>query len=652
LILLKKLKIFLQLISIHMNVTRMPSVKISFNAVQKDFPSACALLAGAKGLSAATWSTHAVTTDSTFKELILALATLRTELDPAVPDKKFCTVEQMAMVAREMGKCNKAISSGSTAMEAFLTDLGVSAKGGKLFFPHEENKTRPLCKTGRAEGYIEAVLMEDVPKRLTCITLAEAFALKKQSAAPKPAAGGGGGGAAAPATVQKIPVSIFRASEEAGISTVIEMHHMSRRKGCHVPAVSFWPALRTSMCSPAVVAKQVIGHDKRPVVELFVPCPGCVTHNELERAAGREVKEPEMIQLPFGAVCHFVQKVFKEEEAAKERPRLAVVPLMEDKSKLPIAMLYNFARASAAMRNPGLMAFRCPNAECLCAEEPRFFEPHAGCTRCISEFKSGAISHYHSMRCVSCNTEACGLCNKPRSAHSLDGEVCPRTSVVTEEMRVEGRKQNPQILYCRVCDVACYRGEGCAHLECGSCKHHFCALCEEATPMVAGSSRYRHECRMKGIHPDASIYHPRAAHMGMLDRAVVNPEAHHMIWTSQNLVAKGMRAFGRKQQARLLERMRVADVAAMAAGGGGAAAAVGGGGAAAAVGGGGAAAAVGGGGGALMVGGGAAAAGGGGALMVGGGLAAALVGMLLGGQGDALNDEELAEQMQEAEWGQ
>jgi hypothetical protein len=550
----------------------MPSVKSSYDAVKKDFPSACALLAGAKGLSAATWSTHAVTTDPTFKALIQALVVLLDGFDPTLPDKKFCKVEQIAMVAREMGKCNKAISAGSTAMVAFLTDLGVSAKGGKLFFPHEENKTRPLCKTDSAKRYIEAVLMEDVPERFTCITLDEAFALKKRSAVPKLAAGGGGGAAAA-AAVQKIPVSIFRSSEEAGIGTATELHTVSRRKGCHVPAVALWPALLARMLSPAVVAKQVIGRDKRPVVELFVPCPGCVTHNELE---------PEMIHLSFRAVCHFVQNVFKEEESAKERPRVALVPLMEDKSKLPIDMFYNFARASAAMRNPKLMAFRCPNEECLCAEEPRFFEPHAMCTGCVASFKAGEVTYFHMMRCMSCPTVACGLCNKPRAKHVGEREMCPRVKKITAEVRAAGRIEGT--LFCPACEVPIQWMDGCPHLTC-KCGYHFCGNCEQELPVQATGTRYTHECP-NPARANAYFHTPAqaAAHGAMGVRGIreVNPTAHHMIWTSQSLAPKGIRAFGRKQQQAAI-RERAAAAMAGGGGGGGAAAAVGGGGGGAAM---------------------------------------------------------------------
>jgi hypothetical protein len=656
-----------------MIVSRMTSLKISFNVAREYNASVCALLAGAKGLSAATWSTHAVTTDSTLKPLIQALVVLLDGFDPTLPDKRFCTVEQMTMVAREMGKCNKAISAGSTAMVAFLTDLGVSAKGGKLFFPHEENKTRPQDRLERGKAYAAAVVLVE-PDDPSSIKLEEAFALKKHSAVPAPAAGGGGAEAAGGggAAVVKIPVDIFRSSEE--VRVMVEMHPGSRRKGCHVPAGSLWPALRASMCSPNVVAKQEIGYDKRPVVMIHVPCPGCETHNQLARAAGLEVKKPELVKLPFGPLCNFVQKVFKEEEAAAEKacPLPAMIPLMEDKSKLPIAVLYDVVRASAAKRNPELSSFRCPNEECLCAEKPRIFKPHAGCMDCITRFNEGEVTYFHLMRCQSCDTEACGLCNKPRDKHEGEREMCPRKKKITAEERAAARLENNY--FCPLCEVPVHWIDGCPHLTCPNldCNHHWCANCDGHLRVSANGTRYTHECPNPGranayFHTQAQA----AAHglIGPLGRAEKNPTVHHMIFIGGVLNGKGMRAFGRKQ----LEAARARRAAAAgggggggggaaAAGGGGGAAAAGGGGGAAAAGGGGGAAAAGGGGGAAAAGGGggggaamAAAAGGGGAAAAGGGGAAAAGGggaaAAGGGADEEVDDAALAQQMQLAEWG-
>jgi hypothetical protein len=571
------------------------------------------------------------------------------------------------MVAREMGKCNKAISAGSTAMVAFLTDLGVSAKGGKLFFPHEENKARPQNRLEDGIAYTAAVLADE-PDDPSSIKLDEAFALKKHSAVPAPAAGGGGAEAAGGgAAVVKIPVSIFRSSEE--IRVMVEMHEGSRRKGCHLPAGSLWPALRASMCGEKVVAKQEIGYDKRPVVVIYVPCPGCETRNQLARAAGREVKEPALVKLPFGPLCNFVQKVFKEEEAAAEKacPLPAMIPLMEDKSKLPIAEFYGVVRASAAKRNPELSSFRCPNEECLCAEKPRIFKPHASCIGCITRLNEGEVTYFHLMRCLSCDTEACGLCNKPRDKHEGEREMCPRKKKITAEERAAARLENNY--FCPLCEFPVHWVDGCPHLTCPNldCNHHWCANCDGHLSVSANGTRYTHECPNPGranayFHTQAQA----AAHgpIGPQGRAEKNPTAHHMIFFGGNLNGKGMRAFGRKQ----LEAARARRAAAAGGGGGGAAAAAGGGGG----GGGGAAAAAGGGGGAAMAaaagGGGAAAAGGGGAAAAGGGggamaaaaggggampggLFAALAGALLGGIHAADGDDAaLAAQMQAAEW--
>lgn len=624
--------------------------KISFNAAQPDFPAVCALIVGAKGLSTALWSTHSATTDSTLKALLTVLEGPRREFDEAIPNKKFCSLDELVKIGSFMGKCNKAISSGSKAMEAFLTDLGVPIKDGKRFFPHEENKTRSLDKTGPVKGRLGEVLLlepEEMPKEWSCISLAEAFAMKVGGAAPvaaaAPMAAGGGGALAAALAVPlpfslKLPVEIFKAGTEhpRGLGTLVTLHKGSRRKECRVPVSCLLLELGAQFRADnaSIVAKQII-RDKRPVVELFLPCPLC--------------KENEKIHLPFGSFCNFVQKIDEAGEKVKlaKRPIPAMIPLAEE-LELDIVTRYSLVRSAAARRNPSLLAFRCPKPDCKCAEEPRFFEAHAGCIGCVLSFKSGEITYFHEMRCTTCTTEACGLCNKPRSEHVGEREMCPRVKKITAEERAEGRREGT--LFCPACELPIQWMDGCPHLTC-KCGFHFCGNCEKELPVQATGTRYTHACPNPGR---ANAYFHTAAQAAAIGIGVlgvpgfreVNPARAHRIFTTQTWTMPGTRAWDRRRVAplraegahdALVARARVL-VEHMAAGGGGAAAAP---------------MAAGGGGAAVPM-----AAGGGGAAAVpmaagGGGAAAAIIlGALFGAVADGDdNDAALAERMQAEEWG-
>lgn len=502
---------------------------INFSTVEVMAPEVAEIIKLSAKLSDEEWASHMKTTSYNLLALLNALgvssgktASCRKRFNADAPKMKVFFQKEIENIEKLMGKCNKLISAGSDSLkdieallakaflkdaEAFLTSIGIAPAEGPRkvrFFPHEPNKKRSSeGKSATAKTYAMTILgMEELPEERCYITLDEALNLSKAV-----------GGKAA--VYEKLPLKMFQSLDEFD-GTLVKLHKGTRRTLCCIPACCLWPALLANFRS--ATAKTVTGHGGTLRVEIFVSCPGC--------------KEKE-IHIPYAAVCNFVKKVFAEQEAAKEKATKDLSLLdrrkMEDQSMLPIGKLYNNTRFRAAMSNPDFQAFRCPNDKCPCAEEPRFFEPHSSCTKCISDFKSGAISRYHVMQCPSCSTEACGLCNKPRADHSIDGEVCPRKSIITEEMRVEGRKQLPKpILYCKICDVACIRDEGCAHLTC-ICGHHFCALCEE--PMPKGDmGRYGgHKCG-KPDHPDAAIFHPGAVWMAPSDVAGYNPHKYHRIY--------------------------------------------------------------------------------------------------------------------------
>ena len=517
----------------------MDANKVSFTVVEGHSSFTAAIIRMAKSLSDASWANHMQTTDPIFRMLLVALQGPCSRYNAIAPLRKVFTLSEVNMIARDMGLCNHAIAAGSTSMDAFLTELGIPAQtlGARQlrFFPHDSHK-RVVNREGPVREFIDVMLAADVPERFTCITLEEALmSVAKQGQAP---------------TANKLPFEAFQfgAEHPLGLSTLVDLHTPTRRRACRVPISTLYSELDRAFraSDDRNIAKQIIVSSSKgthPVVEVFIPCPKCTGDH----------KHP--IHLPFNAFCSFMTQVNKEKEAEKlkARPACGLLSVAEEE-ELDIVARYNRVRTAAAKRNPLLLSFTCPKAECKCSSEPRFFEHSPECKGCVETAKSGGVSHFHEMRCIDCATEACGLCSKPKSAHIGERELCPREKRVSAEERAEARKEGN--LFCPACDTAIQWMDGCPHLTCGACQYHFCGNCEQTLPVDPRTgSRYTHVCPNPG-RANAYFHTATQAAGGVVyvprGHAEYNPVRYHAIFDSRKLVPNRVR-----DRARAIARARV-----------------------------------------------------------------------------------------------
>jgi hypothetical protein len=516
----------------------MDANKVSFTVVEGHSSFTAAIIRMAKSLSDASWANYMQTTDSIFGALLIALQGPRSRYNAAAPLHKVFTLPEVNKITRNMGLCNHAIAAGSTVMDAFLTELGIPVQtvgANQLrFFPHDSHK-RVVNREGPVRTFIEDMLATDVPARFTCMTLEKAFAsVAKKGQTP---------------TADKLPFEAFQygAEHPLGLSCLVDLHPPTRRRACRVPISTLCSELDRAFraSDDRIIAKQIIASSSKgvhPVVEVSIPCPKCTGDSK------------HSIHLPFNAFCSFMTQVNKEKEVAKlaARPVQGLLAFAEEE-ELDIVARYNRIRSAAAKRNSMLLPFTCPNAECKCSSEPRFFEHSPECKGCVETAKSGGLSHFHQMRCIDCTTVACGLCSKPKSAHIGERELCPREKRVTAEERAEARKEGN--LFCPCCETAIQWMDGCPHLTCGACQFHFCGNCEQNLPVDPRTgSRYTHVCPNPG-RANAYFHTAAQAAGGVVyiphGHREHNPAITHAIFDSRKLVPNRTR-----DRARAIARAR------------------------------------------------------------------------------------------------
>jgi hypothetical protein len=322
---------------------------------------------------------------------------------------------------------------------------------GVLFFPNK-SKRRPINTNKRVKNYFDNILYTDFPQKIKIIKLKEALEFR---------------------TKRKInlPTNIFQYGNEISSEDfhyLVELHRGSRRNRCRIPADVLFMEIKQALTKDDTIINEVYDKYKRKFLpELFIQCPVCKKHN---------------IHLNFMLFSTFAQKINRKE--VKE-----------------VQLLYNENRDRAIRRTPWFHS-----TECLSCTHPKpfFFKISNHCFDCVVNFRNGRVTNFHSTNCVKCGIEVCGICSKPKDQHNLEQEFCPRIQRITEEERVEGRKNG--FLFCRVCDQAIEWTDGCPHLKCPKCHHHFCGNCEEALPLKTRgiqATRYDHVCVQGGR---ANIY--------------------------------------------------------------------------------------------------------------------------------------------------
>lgn len=444
------------------------------------------------------------------------------------PDDKTLPKKHLDAITWTMSVFNKAISKGVSIYQDFLDIFNIpkqtiNLRGGVTlemsFFPHKPSY-RPIQKVSRTRRYIEEVTLDEAPKNLRFVKIIRFFSVKFLTRDQASNLLNGN---------LQLSAEVLNAESNHPDSNIcVILHKDSRRTRCAVPVsmigdliISGLESDTTSLSYPTAYGKKRI-----PTFGLKIPCPCC---------KDRQINPPT-IRLPFAATCNLMTKLGK-----------SVV------NGIPFYKFYKRTLDAAVMRgeiseknSENLMDvshWTCPKDGCKFHESPLFFCHNDKCSDCIDSYRHGSITYYHKFECFECKSEACGLCGRSKAEHLGEAEVCPRTGRITAEARALARSEGNN--YCPCCDLATSRRkddgtlDGCPHIKCPRCSHHFCAQCEEHLKInpITGT-RYVHNCPnpvqgepMYFTHPDQAAADLDAGWIRFRgELPVVNPHTiHHLL---------------------------------------------------------------------------------------------------------------------------